>query len=66
VEGYTAKTERSGNTFYITNTYAVSGTGTPTLPQTGQLWWPVPLLLAGGLALIAAGLIRRRGISNET
>lgn len=30
------------------------------LPQTGQLWWPVPLLLAAGLALICAGLARRR------
>lgn len=33
----------------------------PTLPQTGQLWWPVPLLLCGGLVLLAAGLLRRRG-----
>ena len=30
------------------------------LPQTGQLWWPVPLLLAAGLALTAAGRMRRR------
>lgn len=31
-----------------------------TLPQTGQLWWPVPLLTAVGLAFILIGLIRRR------
>lgn len=37
----------------------------PTLPQTGQLWWPVPLLLAGGLLLIVMGLLRRRGTGHE-
>lgn len=30
------------------------------LPQTGQLWWPVPLLAVLGLFLILSGLIRRR------
>lgn len=35
----------------------------PTLPQTGQLWWPVPVLLAAGLLLVLIGLIRRRGAS---
>lgn len=33
----------------------------PRLPQTGQLWWPVPLLAAAGLALLTAGLLRRKG-----
>lgn len=33
---------------------------TPILPQTGQLWWPVPLLVAAGLALLSVGLARRR------
>lgn len=37
----------------------------PTLPQTGQLWWPVPVLAASGLLLIAAGLLRRRGDADE-
>lgn len=27
----------------------------PKLPQTGQLWWPIPLLAGCGLALFAAG-----------
>lgn len=31
------------------------------LPQTGQLWWPVPFLAGGGLFLMLVGLIRRRG-----
>lgn len=38
----------------------------PSLPQTGQLWWPVPVLAAAGLLLIAAGLLRRRGDTDET
>lgn len=32
----------------------------PSLPQTGQLWWPVPVLAAVGMLLVIAGLIRRR------
>lgn len=27
----------------------------PLLPQTGQLWWPVPLLFLAGILLIGAG-----------
>ena len=30
------------------------------LPQTGQLWWPVPVLICMGLGCIAVGLFRRR------
>ena len=33
----------------------------PDLPQTGQLWWPVPVLAFAGAVLIALGLIRKRG-----
>lgn len=40
-------------------------TGDSKLPQTGQLWWPVPFLLAGGLLMIAFGLFRSKGIENE-
>lgn len=34
--------------------------GETTLPQTGQLWWPVPLLAAAGLALFVMGWVKRR------
>lgn len=34
--------------------------GGPKLPQTGVLWWPVPVLLAAGLMLVIVGLVRRR------
>ncbi len=38
-----------------------------SLPQTGQLWWPVPLLAMGGMALFAAGwmLFVRKGKNHE-
>lgn len=32
----------------------------PALPQTGVLWWPVPLLACGGMALFLVGWARRR------
>ena len=32
----------------------------PALPQTGTLWWPVPLLACGGMALFLMGWARRR------
>ena len=42
-----------------------SGGGGGKLPQTGQLWWPVPLLTCAGLGCIAVGLFRRREDRNE-
>lgn len=46
-----------------------ASTPKPGLPQTGQLWWPVPLLMALGLLFVAVGLVRRRqtdrGAGNE-
>ena len=49
--GYTSKVWQEEDTFLVLNSY--KGT---KLPQTGQLWWPVPLLTVGGLALVALGL----------
>lgn len=45
----------------ITPTPAPTPTPDPTLPQTGELWWPVPILLVVGLALIVAGIAVRKG-----
>ena len=42
-----------------------SGGGGGKLPQTGQLWWPVPVLACAGLGCIAVGLFRRREARNE-
>lgn len=36
-----------------------SSGGGKKLPQTGQLWWPVPVLACAGLGCIAVGLFRR-------
>ena len=63
---YTVRVGRSGATFTVTNTRVTPVTpvkptpGKPTLPQTGQLWWPVPLLILVGLGLLFAGLRQRR------
>jgi len=32
----------------------------PKLPQTGALWWPVPVMGGGGAVLMCAGLVGRR------
>ena len=42
-----------------------SGGGGGKLPQTGQLWWPVPVLAGAGLGCIAVGLLRRREDRDE-
>lgn len=73
VEGYQSEITRIGNTFVVTNTYCPekptpsqpTKPANPKLPQTGQLWWPVPLLTAAGLFLIVLGLLRRKGTGYE-
>lgn len=37
----------------------------PVLPQTGLLWWPVPVLLISGLFFVLVGVVRRKTIKNE-
>ncbi len=58
LDRYTSKVVKDNNEFVVINTYSY-------IPQTGQLWWPVPMLLACGLMLICLGIIRRRGVGNE-
>lgn len=41
------------------------GGGGGKLPQTGQLWWPVPVLVCAGLGSVVVGLIRRREGEDE-
>ena len=62
---YIAKTERQGITFVITNSHKDDGQApektpapskSPTLPKTGQIWWPVPLMVIAGILLIGLGL----------
>ncbi len=69
-EGYTVTVVQEGLTFVITNSMDVTTPvyppdDDPDLPQTGQLWWPVPVLVAAGLFLILLGQVRRRGDNRE-
>lgn len=48
-EGYTAKVTQNGSAFTVTNT--------KKLPQTGQLWWPVTVMLGVGLPLLLLGFV---------
>ena len=49
---------REGTTFLMTNTYPPDTP--PKIPQTGMLWWPVPLLVCGGLLFVVLGCRMRR------
>lgn len=62
------KYSREGNTFTITNTLKSTTPAAPgsNLPQTGQLWWPVPLLALSGVFLLLMGWIRRKESRDET
>lgn len=75
-EKYRVGFGKEGDTFIITNSYAPqplpekpNGGGTSQtppgntsgkLPQTGQLWWPVPLLGCLGFLFLAVGMIKRK------
>ena len=39
----------------MTTSRNTGSNNTGKLPQTGQLWWPIPLLVLGGLGLLALG-----------
>ena len=63
-EGYTQSIAVEGNKTVITNTKSSgqdknsgkgSGSSSGKLPQTGQLWWPLPYLAAGGLLCLLIG-----------
>lgn len=71
-EDYLVTVTQEGITFVVTNTYdgpnspyTPGNSGNSTLPQTGQYWWPVPVLFAAGLLFVVIGLIRRRGAEDE-
>ncbi len=65
--GYTVSISEESKTFTIRNTSKTPntpktpGSGTSgKLPQTGQLWWPVPILVFAGLLFFTIGMIKRR------
>lgn len=73
-DGFAVAVEQDGLAFTVTNTWQQPGQpeqpgstpvpGTPstggTLPQTGQLWWPVPLLVILGVICVGVGRFRAR------
>ena len=63
--GYTVSIAREGIVFVMTNTRPSEIP--PKLPQTGMLWFPVPILVCGGLLLVIIGLFirRRQGNAHE-
>lgn len=72
-KGYQVSITQEGITFVVTNTYTqekpetvVPTSGDMKLPQTGQLWWPVPILACAGVTLLIIGLIRKGGNVDET
>ena len=60
VPGYTASVQQSGGTCILTNTL-----DRQKLPQTGLLWWPVPVLAAAGLLLLIFGALSKRKNGHE-
>lgn len=50
ISGYVANYVTLGDAVLITNSVAK-----PSLPQTGVLWWPVPVLIAAGLLFLILG-----------
>ena len=66
VSGYTTEITNEGLNFLVTNTGKTNPPPKPPhnpgekLPQTGLLWWPVPVLLCLGIVSLTVGLRRRR------
>lgn len=64
--GYYVNIERKNNTFIITNTKPEEPVKKPeSLPQTGMLWWPVPILAVAGIICIIVAIARHRKSSHE-
>lgn len=55
VTGYIPSVRQNGFTLVITNTIDKQ-----KLPQTGVLWWPVPVLAAAGLAFVIVGMASKK------
>lgn len=75
-DGYTVAVKNQNRIFTVTNTLTnkdifdttdTSGNPSPTLPQTGQLWWPVPVLLCVGAVMLFVGVYisRKNGSSKD-
>ena len=57
-KGYKVRYEQNGYEIAIYNKHIPDIPEIPNIPQTGQLWWPVPILIAVGLLMFTLGWIR--------
>lgn len=55
-EGYSLTVEKEATGIVLTNTHTSPPPPGEDLPPTGQIWWPVPILLVAGLVLLILGL----------
>lgn len=61
VKGYSVRVEKYGWRFTVTNSGSYEPPEPPPHnPQTGLLWWPVPVLFGAGLVFVALAFIRRK------
>lgn len=63
--GYQVAYSQKKGVQIITNTYQSKTSSGQSIPQTGLLWWPVPLMAVLGVALVIIGLILRRKWSDR-
>lgn len=54
-EGYTVKVSQSDAVYTVTNTHRNAAAADKTLPYTGTLEWPIPVLTIAGLLAIGIG-----------
>lgn len=63
-DDYTVSVSKQGITFVVTNKYDAppppSTTPSDKIPQTGLLWWPVPVLMVLGIAMIVVGSVHTK------
>ena len=75
-EGFTVTVKNQNRIITVTNTLTntsiydtpdTSNNTSSTLPQTGQLWWPVPVLLCAGAMMLFIGVYisRKNGSSKD-
>ncbi len=59
-EGYEVNVEKQPQGFIVTNILKNSPNKPTPLPQTGQTWWPIPLLIIASVILFAVGCILKK------
>lgn len=68
-KGYIVSVSKEESSIVIKNIYwgddFYEETTEKKLPQTGQLWWPLPFLVAGGVLCIGIGMIKQKRENDE-